>query len=112
MIALICFFVLFIFRLILLILRLKPRFGGLVNFAPPLADDFGELRNFGGGILSFHIVIDFPPEEEESGEWLFGRSRLNYKALTFESSVFLPILYRILNTKAFYFYKCIIEELI
>lgn len=110
--TLIGLFVLFVFSLILVVLCLKSSFGGLIDFAPFLADDFGELCNFSRGIFSFHILIDFSSEEKESGEWLFGRCRLNYKLLTFESLSFLPILYRILNTKAFYFYKCIIEELI
>lgn len=79
MLSLVGFLFLLIFCLILLVVGLETVFGGLVNASPPLADDLGELGNFGAGVFCLHIFVHLPSKEEESGEGLLWRSRLHNK---------------------------------
>ena len=87
---------------VLLILDFQPVPCGLVNFTPHLTDDFGQVSNFGIWVFSLNIIIDFSTIKEESRQRLFRRSWLHKCIVTFPSLLsFLPILYRILNTKGF-----------
>lgn len=51
-----------VLSLICLILGLEPCLGGLVDSAPHLADDLGQLCDFGGRVFALDIVIDLSPE--------------------------------------------------
>lgn len=101
------FLVLLVLGFVLLVERLEPGFGRLVDSPPALTDDLGELGNFGAWVFRLHIVIDFPPKEEESGERLFRRCRLNKRTLTLDSLSFLPILYRTAIQRPFVLSECI-----
>lgn len=93
---LVCGFFFIVDTLVSLVLFFESALGGLVDFAPFLADNFGDLCNFGIGILGLHIVIHLPPEQEEGREWFFWRSRLSNRKCTLVASLFFfPILYRL-----------------
>ena len=51
---------------ILLILDFQSVPCGLVNFAPHLTDDFGQVSNFGIWVFGLNIIVHFGTIKEES----------------------------------------------
>ena len=62
-------FVLFLqlcnFYFVLLVLGLESSFCGLVNFVPFLADNAGQVSDFGGWVLCLDLLIDLSSIEEK-----------------------------------------------
>lgn len=63
--------------LVLLVLLFQSVFGGLIGFVPHVADDLGDLSDFGIGVIGFNLVIIFLSEQEKGGKGSFRRSGLN-----------------------------------
>ena len=51
--------------LVHLVFSLKAVFCGLINYGPHVADDFGDLGYFGGGVVRFNAVVDFSSVKEK-----------------------------------------------
>ena len=63
--------------LVALVVHLETVLGGLVDGAPHVADDLGDLGDLGGGVLGLDAVIHFLAVEEKGGEGPFRSWRLS-----------------------------------